>query len=307
MIRPLLLPAVVLVMMAAGASFAGDVPDAGNKSPWKVSVLTNLTLTLNSYSDNWAGGEFSSLSWAWQFTGTADRPYASWVIHKNTLKLAFGQTALQQKLDTGKKRWQSPEKSTDLIDFESLLRFTLHTYVDPFVGVRAVTQFADMRIRDYNCYVNPLVVTESFGGIRDIIKSDRVTWSARLGGAFRQSVERNEPMRDSLNMAEKVTNDGGIEFVTDFKAASKDNRLSYVSQIKVYEAIFSSTADEVKGTPKEDYWRYPDVAWENTLGITLTKYVMLNIYGMLLYDREIDRDIRLKETLGLALTYSFAN
>jgi hypothetical protein len=143
------------------------------QSPWKLTARTNLTLNLNSYSENWAGGEFSALSWGWQFDGTAERPFTSWLTNKNTLKLAFGQTALQVKYVTAagaeKKKWQSPSKSSDLIDFESLLKFTLQTYVDPFVAVRMVSQFVDVRVKGYNSYLNPLVLTESFGGVRDLV------------------------------------------------------------------------------------------------------------------------------------------
>jgi hypothetical protein len=152
-----------------------------------------------------------------------------------------------------------------------------------------------------------LTITESFGALYDIVKRDRVVWSARLGGAVRQSIDRNESLPDSLKPVDKVINDGGLELVTDFKAATKDNRISYISQIKAYEAIFSSKEDKVKKSSAEDYWRYPDVSWENTIGVVLTKYIMLNVYAQLLYDREVDQDVRYRETVGLSLTYSIAN
>ena len=290
----------------SACSFAQDT--ATSKSGWKYSVLTNLTLNLNSYSDNWAGSEFSAMSWGWQFNGTAERQFTKMMFNKNTLKLAFGQTALQEKnVSTGEKKWQKFKKSSDLIDFETVLRFTLHSYVDPFIGARVITQFVDSRVAGYDCNGNPLIITESFGAIRDLLKRDRIVWTARLGGAIRQSIDLNELLPDSLKPSDKLTNDGGMEFVTDLKANTKDNRISYASQIKAYEAMFSSSTDKYKGTKMEDYWRYPDISWENTLGVTLTKYIMLNVYAQLLYDREIDQDVRYRETLGLSLTYSFAN
>jgi hypothetical protein len=300
-------PAVAPAPAPAVAPAPAPVPAPAKQSPWKVATHTNLTLNLNNYSNNWAGSELNSMSWGWQFDGTADRPLNPWLMNKNTLKLAFGQTALQQKLLSGQKKWQAPAKSSDLIDFESLLKFTLQSYVDPFVAGRAVSEFTDSRIKIKTYYVNPLVVTESFGGVRDLVKHDRLVWSARLGGAIRQSVEGNDSILAATPKLEKVTNDGGIEFVTDFKDASKDNRLSFTSELKVFEALFSSAAKQLKGTPQENYWRYPDATWENTLGVTLTKYVMLNLYAQLLYDREISRDLRFREITGLSLTYSYAN
>lgn len=286
-------------------SFAQDTATSNNG--WKYSVLTNLTLNLNNYSDNWAGGELSAISWGWQFNGTAERAFSKLFLNKNTLKLAFGQTAFQEKLASGEKKWQKFKKSSDLIDFESVMRFTFKSYIDPFIGVRVVSQFADTRVAGYYCEGNPLTISESFGAIRDLIKNDRVVWSARLGGAVRQSIDRNDYLPDSLKPADKVTNDGGVELVTDLKAATKDNRISYTSQIKAYEAIVSSSSDLFKGTKMEDFWRYPDITWDNTLGVTLTKYLMLNVYAQLLYDRQIDQDVRYRETVGLSVSYSFAN
>ncbi|NLD99543.1 MAG: hypothetical protein GX640_06685 [Fibrobacter sp.] len=272
------------------------------KSGWKYSIYTNLTLSLNGYSDNWDGGEFSAFSWALQFTGTAEKALTSWFTDKNTLKLAFGQTALQERnAETGDKEWQKLKKSSDLIDFESVGSFTLKAFLDPFISFRAVSQFADIRDTTHTYYINPATLTESFGALRNLMKGERVDWSLRLGGALRQSIDRSLP--DSF----KVTNDGGIELVTDFKASTKDNRISYLTQVKVYDALFSSASDKLEGTSEENFWRYPDVSWENTLGINLSKYIMLNMYFQLLYDREIDKKVRTRENIGISLTYSVKN
>lgn len=298
--------AVVAAIALFSAYSFGQDSTSNAPQKWKYSILTNLTLTLNHYSGNWAGDEVSAFSWGWQFDGSAQRALTPWFTSINNLKLKFGQTSLKEEKSSGKKEWESMKKSSDLIDFESVARFTLKGFIDPFVGARAVTQFADMRT-ERRIYLNPAVVTESFGAIKDILNNKFVTWNARIGGAVRQSIERNYQLPDSLSPSGKVTNDGGMEFVTNFKAVSKDNRLSYIAQIKVYEAIFSSIAEEMEGNNEEKYWRYPDVTWENTLGVTLTKYIMLNLYAQILYDKEIDSDVRFRETVGLALTYTLAN
>ncbi|MBN1600758.1 MAG: DUF3078 domain-containing protein [Chitinispirillaceae bacterium] len=275
-----------------------------SKNGWKYSVLTNLNLSLNSYSNNWAGGEYSAFSWGWQFNGTAEKPLTNWLTTKNTLKLAFGQTSLQQEDSaSGKKEWQPMKKSNDLIDFENVENFTLKAFVDPFISFRVITQFSDLRNEEKTLYGNPVTMTESFGALRQIMKKEKLDWSARLGGAVRQNIDRNGPIR----VGDKVTNDGGVELTTDLKTSSKDNRISYITQFRMYEALFSSVEDKVKGTTEEDYWRYPDISWENTLGVNLLKYVMLNIYAQLLYDRDVDQDARVRSNVGLALTYSIKN
>lgn len=294
---------IALLSSFAVPVFSQDSLDTTGK--WKYSINTNLTLTLNSYSDNWAGSEMSALSWGWQFTGIAEREITNWLADKNVLKLAFGQAKIQDVTESGEKRWTSPKKSSDLIDFETILRFTLKSYVDPFMSARLVTQFVDMRIDSVDVYVNPLVITESFGVIRDIFKKPNLDWSMRLGGAMRQTVDNNDALLDSTKN-ESFTNDGGVEYVTDLKALTKDNRLNYIGQIKIYEALFSSAKDK-EGTVEENYWKYPDITWENTLNITLSKFIMLNMYAQLLYDREIDQDVRFRETVGLSLSYALKN
>ncbi|MDO5576758.1 MAG: hypothetical protein Q4F84_06730, partial [Fibrobacter sp.] len=236
---------------------------------------------------------------------TAEKAINSRMLNLNTLKLAYGQTSLQDEDETsGKKEWQPMKKSLDLIDLESILRFTFETFVDPFVSVRGVSQFADLRSPSHNYYGNPLTITESFGAIKNLIKNDYVDWTARIGGAARQSIERNKLLPDSLKPVKETTNDGGLEFVTDFKAKTKDERLNFTSQLKVYEALFSSIA---KNSDKIDDWQYPDIVWENSLDIKLIKYIALNLYAQFLYDREIDNSLRHRQTVGLALTYSAKN
>jgi hypothetical protein len=274
-------------------------------SPWKIAINTNLTLTLNTYSNNWNSGELGAMSWAWQFDGTAQRALSLWLTNVNTLKCQFGQTAQQTKTSAGDKQWQSPKKSSDLIDAEALFRFTVSSVVEPFAGVRAITQFVDSRISDSIVAVNPLVLTESFGGLRQISNTKQITWTARLGGAVRQSIDRNTYIPDSLQPAHTVTTDGGLEFVSLFKAATKDNKVNYTTELKVYEALLSSKAASVKNTPEADYWRYPDVTWEHTLAVNLTKYIMFNFYAQMMYDRETDASIKYRQTLGLGLSYAF--
>ncbi len=271
-----------------------------DENGWKVSINSNLTLSMNMYSDNWTGGELSAFSWVAQFNGVFEKQLFDKLNNRNTLKLAFGQTMLQQEDSTGEKEWLDPEKSTDLIDLESLFRFTLHSFVDPFIGVRFVSQFYDASVPDDPYAVNPIAITESFGAARALVKNDNITWDARLAGAVRQSIERRKRDVDSA-----FTNDGGLEFVTEFGAVNKAKWLEFSSILKVYEALFSTASDDEQDFPQE--WQYPDINWENSLTVNLTKYIMMNVYLQLLYDKEIDSDPRFKETLSLGLTYTFKN
>lgn len=272
--------------------------------PWKIDINSNITTALNSYTDNWTGGEAGSFTWGSQFLGMAERQLSTKLNTKATLKLQFGQTKVQDKTN---KRWSVPQKSSDLIDGEELLRFTLGAFIDPFLSVRAISQFLDGSDTALIRYGNPLDITEALGVSRTLRKNATMEWSTRLGGAARQLIDRQH-LDDTANNKRKtdITNDGGVEFNMDLKTENTKKSVSLLSSFKLYEALVSSKADEFKGTNKENDWRYPHLKWENTLSLTFAKYLMLNLSAYLYYDKDLSDDVRLKETLAAGLTYMYS-
>lgn len=269
--------------------------------PWAVSADANLMLTQNAYSDNWVGGEAGAISWTFNSNSLAERQLHAKVHSKNTHKLSFGQTHNQDK-ET--KKWAKPVKSTDLIDLESVLRFTLGAFVDPFAAGRVETQFLDASDPKKSRFLNPITFTESFGIAKVLIKEEKREWTARLGAGFRQHVNRDVLVDTLANKRETQTSsDGGLVFVTDFRTPLARERISYTSKLTVFQALFYSESDKLKGQPNEDYWKSPDVNWENIFTASITKYLMVNLYIQLLYDKEIDLKGRFKQTLSLGLTY----
>jgi hypothetical protein len=271
--------------------------------PWKIDLGANLTTGVNSYSNNWVGGEAGSFTWASQFLGVAEKQFSNPLNTKTSIKLQFGQTATQDKTS---KSWSVPKKSTDLIDGEELLRLILNAWVDPFISVRAISEFLDESDSLLVRYMNPVEITEAAGVSRTLQKNEAVEWSTRLGAAARQLVDRHHLDTATGIRATNLTNDGGLEFDMDLKAANKEKWISYLSSLRIYEALLSSKADAFKGTSAENDWRYPHVKWENTLTLTFAKYLMLNLSAYLYYDKDIHRDVRLKETLSAGLTYTYS-
>jgi hypothetical protein len=268
--------------------------------PWKLDLNSNLTTTLNTYSDNWTGGEAGSFAWASQFLGVAEKQISSKLNTKATLKLQFGQTKVQDKTSKG---WSAPQKSTDLIDGEELFRFTFNSWVDPFASIRAISQFLDGSDPLLARYGNPLDLTEALGVSRTLIKNDRIDWSTRLGAAARQLIDRKKFM-PSGDRENDITNDGGAEMNMDLKATNAQNWATLLSQLRVYEAVVSSKADEFTGD-SVNYWRYPHIKWDNTLTLTFAKYLMINFSAYLMYDKDIDDKARLKEVFAAGLTYIY--
>ena len=267
---------------------------------WEKTLDLNLTLTQNSYSDSWAGGEAGSVNWMANSNFKAAKQLCSNFNWSNTLKLAFGQT-LQQDQDT--KNWRKPFKSTDLIDGETLGRFTLNAVVDPYLAFRAITQFMDASVPEVKRYLNPLTLTESAGISRLFYKSEQTEFLSRLGFGLRQVIKKE--IVDTLDQKTETqsTNDGGFESVTDFKTSLNEGKITYSTKLTLFKAIFYSESDELKGKPEEDYWEAVDVNWENIFTASITKYLTVNLYVQFLYDKEIDLRGRLKETLALGFTY----
>jgi hypothetical protein len=71
----------------------------------------------------------------------------------------------------------------------------------------------------------------------------------------------------------------------------------------VFKALFYSEADALEGLPNEDDWKAPDVNWENIFTANITSLIMVNLYVQLLYDKEIDPGVRIKQTLALGFTF----
>lgn len=286
----------MFLFSVAGVYAQDEMPKRG----WKKSLDTDFTLTQNSYSDSWTGGEAGNISWVWNANGVFENQLSPKFNFKNTTKLSFGQTHIQDK-DT--KEWAKPEKSTDLIDIENLGRFTMGWVVDPYAAFRIESQFVDASdtIADKKLYINPLRFTESVGASRQFYKTEKSEVLSRLGFAIRQNITKYVLDSDG-NTDSETTNDGGLESVTDLSMTLSD-QLKYTSKLTLYRAFFYSESDSLKGLPNEDYWKAVDVNWENKVSASVAKYVTVSLYMQLLYDKEIDLRGRFKETLALGLTY----
>jgi hypothetical protein len=276
---------------------------SAGSNPWQIDLDANVTLTQNAYSDSWIGSEKGALSWASKLNFVAEKQFSPVFNHRNTLKLAFGQTKTQHE----DKSWSAPMKATDLIDFESLQRFNVSGWVEPFAALRLISQFSDGTDPEQMHYLNPLNLFESFGFSRGIVTSDAAKWNARFGGAVNQLITRYARDTTHADAYTKTVNSAGLELVTELKAKAKDGLLDYSTLLTVYEALTSTQADKTEGTPQADYWRYPDINWEHILSVNLTKYIMINMTAQLLYDRELHANARIKEVLALGLTYKFSN
>lgn len=268
---------------------------------WKKSLMTDFTVTQASYSDSWTGGEASSVNWVANLNGSAEKGLKEWFDLKTTLRLSFGQTLTQ---DVETKNWSKPMKSTDLIDWENVGSFTLHKWVDPYIAFRVESQFLDASNEARKLFLTPIKLTESAGVMKKFYEQDKSFVSTRLGLALRQILRRTAGLSDDsiLTTFDTTLIDGGLESVTDAEFHFND-KLSYIGKLTLYKAFYFSKKDDVAGTPAADDWQAVDVNWENSINAYLTKIITVKLYTQLLYDKEVSKKGRFKETLGIGFVF----
>ncbi|MEO0107642.1 MAG: DUF3078 domain-containing protein [candidate division WOR-3 bacterium] len=284
---------ICLVLTTLAATLASG-------EPWELALNANLTSTQNAYSDNWAGTETGLFSWTAGTDFSAQRQLSRLVNTKNTAKLALGYTMSQSSDST--RKWSKPIKANDLIDLESVLRFTLGGWVDPFASARLESQFLDTRDTALTRYVNPIRLTEGLGIARVIIKQPKRELTSKLGAAFKQTINRSVLEPGATTRSTVFDNYGGLLLTADFNTPLLGERISYTERLSVFQALIYSGAARLTGD-SANYWKQPDINWENTFSASITKLLMVNLYVQVLFDREITPGARLKEALALGLTY----
>jgi hypothetical protein len=267
--------------------------------PWKKSLDFGFNISQNSYSNNWAGGEAGNIAWTMLSNGIFEKQMSPLFNFKNTSQFQFGQTHNQDKTT---KDWQRPIKTTDKIDIENVGRFTLHSYVDPYVALRFESQFLDNSVEPVKRLINPILLTESAGISRMIYSRDKDQFITRLGFSVRENLNRAVVDLPARKTKMQTATDGGIESVTDLQFKLTPT-INYIGKLTLFQALFYSRKNDFKGTPQQNYWKAIDINFENNVSVALWKFIGLSFYAQLLYDKQIALGGRFKENLGLSLTY----
>lgn len=290
---------VLLTLALASSLFAEDAPKENDG--YIISFTPSLNASVNLFTKNWESGQLGSANWNINVDFTAEKQLNEKLFNSNYIKLNYGQTAVQEKVD-GKKDWSDFEESQDKIEAEALLKFTLGKMVDPYVSLYGSSVFSDDRENHDKRRINPVTLKESFGAARLIVDEERTRLDARLGGAARQLVDKNFENKGET----ETTNDMGLELVFAFKTANEKKSVDYTSQFELYEALYRNGQDELTDDEVSDI-RTPDIKWTNTVKLNVAKVLIFNFGMDLLYDVEIDEDARLSNNLSAGLSYTFTN
>lgn len=333
-------PVARLMLLSFTLLYAAPAVAASAKStepgPWKFGAIAGLNLSQSSFSSNWSGGDHGSIVWTLNSDLTAARQFNRSFHLSNLLQLAYGQTAQQVPDANGNLNWDTPDKTTDLIAWETVGRFTLHRFVDPYLSLGLDSQFRDQSSPLGEIAFNPIKLKESAGIARVLKKTEDAELLTRLGVGLRQTLGRSF-VPSTLQEVRFTSNDGGLEWQTNVKQPVLDKKVLYKGQLLVFVPVFYSKsgvldqfdAQALAAFPGRervaDFWKAPDVSFQNTFTAGITKTLSVNLYAQLVYDKfdskagldasrpladqltEIDRNVRkagqFKETLSLGLSY----
>jgi len=344
MSRPFLAGALAL-FVAAGAAFAQDDPVP--PGPWKYEALASVSLTQSAFSGNWAGGDLGSISWVARANLAANRQFTDGFRWENSLKLAYGEKAdqIEHPDKPGKNKWAKGEKNEDQIQLDSVARFTLHRVLDPYAALRGESQFLNEDDPRGSLELDPIKISESAGVARAFVQEENREILARLGFALRQTFAQRFTTVAGTDTERFHTNDGGIEFRTTTTYPLLGEKILYKGEIYVLWSLFFSEGDALKNFDAlaqqavpgresvQDFWKVPNVDWQNLLTAELTSWLNANFFFQLVYEKfdtatkvddtfdpgdpvaaaaaiaEVDAGIRKsgqwKQTLGVGLQYRF--
>ena len=299
--RRIVMLTFVLLIVGAASGLADPVNvDSLIALRWQKTMVLDITAAQTAYSDSWVGGEAGTFAWVSNLNAKVERRFSQKFNFKSNLRLAFGETTVQ---DEESKSWSKPKKSTDLIDWENVATFPLQAFVDPYLALRFESQFLDASVAEKKRYFNPKKFTYSGGIARIFYRKEKDELSSRLGLALRQQIHNDIIDLETLETKNNTDTDGGIESVTDAQF-TLSKRVGYIGKLSLYKALFSSISDDAEGTDFEGFWKAVDVNLENTLKVSVSKIMTVIMYNQFHYDKEITKKGRVKQTMGVGLTFT---
>lgn len=337
-----ILTLLILAVVAAPA-FAQDEEAPPPVDVWQSEFEIGLHMLQSANSDNWNGGDKGSLNWTGNFRMRLQKQYGESRNWLNRLRLAYGQSHNQQRNEDGSLSWQKPDKTDDIIEFESLLRWTKSSGWDPFVALNFLSRFDD-RSDPYGRSLpfNPLTLAPSAGISYKIIDTEKRKLVTRLGLVYARNYRKffvdAAPSEETQG---ESSDELGLSFVTEYMVGALDERVDWHSRLVLTQpfiysgqSVFEDDVDpaswNLADSPSDvaSYTTVLDVDWENSFTANITKVISVKLYirwvydkydntvapvvdesGVLLNEAAVNQAIRkagqFKQTLALGLTYAF--
>ena len=245
---------------------------------WNLSLSTSLTVTQTAYHQ-WAAGGSNVFVWTGGFNGSAifDTTFWNWA---NEAKVIFGQS---------KQNGEAPRKTDDLIDLESVLTYKQKEYLNPYVSLNLQTQMApgyryekENRIQISDTF-DPAYLTNGIG----IGYAPKKTFRTRFGLAARTTFARKFV---NFDQGKKVGVESGLQWVTH--AERRFNKYFFVrSRLNLFSSF--------------EKFEYGNIFWDTLMQASLTKYIIVNLQTLVVYNAKVSKKTQFKEVLSLGLKYTF--
>jgi len=334
------LTAITALLAPVAVAAAENVDEEVATGHWGTEVTLGVNLLQSYYTRNWHGGDKGSVVWNATLDAAAQKNLGESWHWLNTANLAFGQNHQQERDPDGSLYWKKPDKTTDQIKAESLLRY-LPSALNPYASVRFESQFLDQTDpygRDLS--LNPLEFFESVGVSRMLIDTEARKFLVRLGFTIHQSARDmylNAPPDDAL---ESVTaGDGGAELTFNYKSKLLTGRVEYDGQLRFYKPFYYTGKSDIDDLGSDaivahgldadlpDYFLTTDIDFENTFKANITKVINVQFYLRWLYDKydstvkpvvtdgviensaavaaAVRKSGQLKQTMSIGLAYTF--
>jgi Protein of unknown function (DUF3078) len=316
------------------------VPAGPQAGPWKFQGTAKLNLSQSAYSSNWMGGDQGNWVWVARFDGRAERQASSSFNTLNTLVLAYGQTGRQQAdaADPSQRVWDTPDKTTDQIEFESVARFTLGAFADPYGALRMDTQFLDQSQPNGSLTLTPVRIKLSAGLARVLVKDADREIITRFGFGGRVTAGNVFSEAPPSTRTQSYSNtDAGLEWVTTAHTPLLGKKVMYKGTLGFFQPVTYSQSSALEDydaiaagldpghEPIADYWKTTDINFENTFTAKITENFGVELMAQLVYNKfdstgnvdtslptdvlipQTQRNVRLagqfRQTLALSLSY----
>jgi len=258
-----------------------------------ITLLPNFTYQIRpsgsivqvSFKD-WAEGGINSVAWTAGLQANSKYTFHP-LVWENRLEFGFGQN---------KANGQSLRKTTDIIDFETNLRYGGSIFKPEFVATLR-TQFAPGYDYDaegepqISAFFDPAYLVQSIG--MSYKSSDN--FEASLGLAFREIITNNYTQFSDDTKTDKVEK---IDFKTGIRASG-------LWMVDVIEDIsFKSRLQLFSAFEQLDVW---DVNSRNTLQMKINDFIQTEVGVYLLFQKNATGRLQLQQTFSLSFGYAFSN
>ena len=340
--RMTILAILAVAALAASVSAQETLDEKVAAGKWGTEVTIGANLIQSYYTKNWNGGDKGSIVWNGTLDAVAQKKLGENWNWLNVLNLAYGQNHQQERDPNGELFWKRPDKTDDLVRFETLMRY-MKSQWNPYAAVRFESQFYDQNDPNGAFTLNPLEFFETLGISRMFVDTEERKFLARLGFTIHQMSRKQYLDRefdtDPLIENSSSSSDAGVEVVFNYSDKTLTSIVEYSTQLRLYQPVSYSVKSDLEslgsdgltalGLPGDlaDYTTTLDVDWEHNFKANITKVINVQLYLRWIYDKydnsvapvvtdgnlenvasvtsAIRKAGQFKQTLSLGLGYTF--